>query len=294
MVRSRLDSNRERSTHTLRGGNHGTRGLEKCIVARATTLDVVAHRGVAEQAPENTLPAFLRALAVGADAVELDVRLTRDRVPVVYHYYYLDEITTLPGPIYDYTLDQLQAARFLPTSDGTEATGTNDWRISTLTEVLDVIGGKIGLEIEIKGPEPEAPGIVAEVLAKYRQLWDGIEVTAYEPMLLRDIQRRCPGLTTDLLLSQPPDWMRQDVLAYAAIQRGRLAGAKAVHLQATTLSPAVVSAIRAHGFDIHVWDVNDEETLAHMLDLGIRRVCTDNAPQIVTAARRMTSATPSS
>ena len=262
-------------------------------MARATTLDVVAHRGVADHAPENTLPAFLRAVAVGADAVELDVRLTRDRIPVVYHYYYLDEITTLPGPIYDYTLDQLQAARFLPTRDGTEPASAADWRISTLTEVLDVIGGRIGLEVEIKGPEPEAPGIVAEVLAKYRQLWDGIEVTAFEPMLLRDMQQRCPGLTTDLLMPQSPDWMRQDVLAYEAIQRGRLAGAKAVHLQATKLSPAVVSAIRAHGFDIHVWDVNDDKTLAHMLDLGIRRVCTDNVPQIVNAARRMTSATPS-
>ena len=90
-------------------------------------------------------------------------------------------------------------------------------------------------------------------------------------MLLRDIQQRCPGLTTDLLMPRPPDWMRQDVLAYEAIQRGRLAGAKAVHLPATKLSPAVVSAIRSHGFDIHVWDVNDDETLAHMLGLGIRR-----------------------
>lgn len=263
-------------------------------MARATTLEVVAHRGVVEHAPENTLPAFLRALAVGADAVELDVRLTRDRVPVVYHYYYLHEFTTLPGPIYDYTLDQLQAARFLSTGDGTEAASTDDWRIPTLTEVLDVIGGKIGLEIEIKGPDPGAPGIVAEVLARYRQLWDGIEVTSFEPMILRDMQQQCPGLTTDLLLPQPPDWMRQDVLTYEAIQRGRLAGAQAVHLPATKLSPAAVSAIRSHGFDIHVWDVNDDETLAHMLDLGIRRVCTDNAPQIVNAARRMTSATPSS
>ena len=80
-------------------------------------------------------------------------------------------------------------------------------------------------------------------------------------MILRDMQQRCPGLTTDLLVPQPPDWMRQDVLAYEAIQRGRLAGAKAVHLQATKLSPAVVSAVRAHGFDIHVWDVNDDRHL---------------------------------
>ncbi len=233
------------------------------MVVQAAQLEVVAHRGVVERAPENTLPAFLRALAVGADAVELDVRLTHDRVPVVYHYYYLREITALSGPIYDYTLDQLQAARFLSTSYGTEPASADDWRIPTLIEVLDVIGGKIGLEIEIKGPEPEAPGIVAEVLAKYRQLWDGIEVTAYEPMLLRDIQQRCPGLTTDLLMPRSPDWMRQDVLAYEAIQRGRLAGAKAVHLQATQLSPAVVSVVRSHGLDIHVWDVNDDETLAH-------------------------------
>ena len=166
-------------------------------------------------------------------------------------------------------------------------------RISTLTEVLDHRWEDRAGD-RAKGPEPEAPGIVAEVLARYRQLWDGIEVTSFEPMILRDMQQRCPGLTTDLLMPQPPDWMRQDVLAYEAIQRGRLAGAKAVHLQATKLSPAVVSAIRAHGFDIHVWDVNDDETLARMLDLGIRRVCTDNVPQIVSAARRMTSAAPSS
>lgn len=49
---------------------------------------IVAHRGVPDQSPENTLASFQRAIDLGADAIELDVRLTADQAPVVYHYYY--------------------------------------------------------------------------------------------------------------------------------------------------------------------------------------------------------------
>ncbi|MBN1218885.1 MAG: glycerophosphodiester phosphodiesterase [Anaerolineae bacterium] len=59
-------------------------------------FEIVAHRGApTEVAPENTIPAFQRAIDLGADAVELDVRLTADHVPVVYHYFYLEEATGL-------------------------------------------------------------------------------------------------------------------------------------------------------------------------------------------------------
>jgi glycerophosphoryl diester phosphodiesterase len=51
-------------------------------------FELVAHRGVADGAPENTLPAFWKAIELGADAVEFDVRLTRDHEPVIYHYTY--------------------------------------------------------------------------------------------------------------------------------------------------------------------------------------------------------------
>ena len=61
-------------------------------------FEIVAHQGApTTEAPENTMPALQRAVASGADAVELDVRLTADGVPVVYHYFYLDAITAVSG-----------------------------------------------------------------------------------------------------------------------------------------------------------------------------------------------------
>ena len=59
-----------------------------------STFEIVAHRGVPNEYPENTLTSFERAIELGADAVELDVRLTKDKIPVVYHYYYLDMVHT--------------------------------------------------------------------------------------------------------------------------------------------------------------------------------------------------------
>ncbi|MFH1927683.1 MAG: glycerophosphodiester phosphodiesterase family protein, partial [Chloroflexota bacterium] len=62
---------------------------------------------------------------------------------------------------------------------------------------------------------------------------------------------------------------------YASAHRARLAGARAVHLHPSQLSPEVVSTVRSHGVDIHAWDVNDEESLNRIVKLGIPRICTD-------------------
>jgi glycerophosphoryl diester phosphodiesterase len=172
-------------------------------------FEIVAHRGVPDAAPENTLPAFQRAIDLGADVVELDVRLTADRVPAVFHYFYLDGITSLTGPIFNYTFDQLRRAPMLSHSDQ----DCGDVKISTLPDVLEAIGGRIGLEIEVKGPEPESSEIVGAVLGRFKHLWDTFEVTSYEPALLLDIQRSCPGLATDLLFPRSESWMKLDVVA---------------------------------------------------------------------------------
>ena len=245
-------------------------------------FEIVAHRGVPDEAPENTLPSFRRAIDLGADAVELDVRLTADRVPVVFHYFYLDGATPLTGPIFDYTFDQLQRAPILKHS----GQGLDDVKIPTLPEVLDTIGGRIGLEIEIKGPEPEASEIAGAVLGHFKHLWETMEVTSGEPALLLDIQRRCPGLATDLLFPRSESWMRLDVVAYLAAQRARLARARAVHLHPTQLSAEVVAAVRRQGIGVHAWDVNDEQALGAVLKLAVPRLCTDKLRQALDFRRR--------
>jgi glycerophosphoryl diester phosphodiesterase len=236
-------------------------------------FEVVAHRGVPTELPENTIPSFQRAVEMGADAVELDVRLTRDLVPVVAHYFYVDESAGLGGAVFAHTWDELQRAQ------ARREDAAQSRRIPLLREVLQAIGGQIGLEIEIKGPEPECVDVIARVLNEHRLLWDQMELTSYEPALLLAIQKRCPGLPTDLLLPRSESWMKLDVVTHLAIHRARLAHARAVHLHPTQLSPQVAAAIRSAGLEPHAWDVNDAAALSLAAELAIPRICTDHLAQ---------------
>lgn len=232
-------------------------------------FEIVAHRGVTDICPENTIPAFERAIELGADAVELDVRLSSDQVPVVFHYFYLNKAAQATGTIFDYTLEQLRKFEVTHPQSGRTS------RISTFMEILDAIGGKIGLEIEIKGPEPESAKIIADVLRNYKSIWNTLEVTSYEPLLLREFQKECSDIPTDLLFPLSEAWMKLDVVTYIAIQRSRLAQARAVHLHPTQLTPEVVEKVRKQNIEIHAWDVNDEQSLNLCAQLGIPKICTD-------------------
>lgn len=151
-------------------------------------FDTAAHWGVPTDFHENTLQSFERAIELGSDAVELDVRLTAASVPVVYHYAYLQEKTSLAGPIFKYTLAEIRRAHVLSQAG---ASG-EAYRIPSLAEALDALAGRIGLEIEIKGPEPESPQRVAEVDHSFKSVWPTIEVTSLQPHLLRGFRELCP------------------------------------------------------------------------------------------------------
>lgn len=248
-----------------------------------TSFEIVAHRGIPCEAPENTLASFQRAIELGADAVEMDVRLTADHIPLVYHYFYLDENTSLTGAIFDFTLAQLRTVEVYCKGNPTIKTG----HISTLEEILDTIGGKIDLEIEIKGPEPESAEIIGGVLNQFKDLWSTIELTSYEPALLLAVQKTCPGIAADLLFPLSESWMRLDVMQYLAIQRARLAHARAVHLHPTQLCEAIVEATRQHGIEVHAWDVNDIQALETVASLDIPRLCTDQFRQAYAFRKRL-------
>ena len=126
---------------------------------------VIAHRGSSAEAPENTLPAFEAAVRRGADAIELDVRLTGDGAPVVIHDATLDRTADRSGTVRSQTLADLRSvdAGWKFTTDGgrTFPFRGGDARIPTLGEVLWTFP-RMALLVEVK--EPEAQDAVRRVL----------------------------------------------------------------------------------------------------------------------------------
>jgi glycerophosphoryl diester phosphodiesterase len=235
------------------------------------SLQIVAHRGVTADAAENTLEAFRAAQSLGADAIELDVRLSADGIAVVYHYAYLEALTDGSGPVWQRSLAELRCLC---------VGGQADVHIPTLEEVLQEFAPtSLGLEIELKGPEPETVPVVSRLLETVREGWPRVEATSYEPALLVALAGRCHGLRTALLFPRSEAWMGLDVVAHLALHRARQAGANAVHLHPTQLSDAVVNCIRAGGIDVHAWDVNTVADLELAVALGLPVVCTDHPEQ---------------
>ena len=101
-----------------------------------------AHRGLHDnesEAPENSLPAFKKAVKAGY-GIELNVQLTKDRVPVVFHDFTLERACGKPGKVYEYTYEELQQFPLFQSNE----------RIPKFEEVLKVVDGKVPLIVEIK------------------------------------------------------------------------------------------------------------------------------------------------
>src|SRR5512133_3338040 len=91
------------------------------------------HRGASAVAPENTLPAFAKAIELKADGVELDVQLTSDGVPVIFHDFEIDRLTDGKGLIKDHTFDELRRLNF-----NLRFPGQGFVTLPTLAEVFDL------------------------------------------------------------------------------------------------------------------------------------------------------------
>lgn len=113
----------------------------------------VAHRGYPKKFPENTLSSFQAALDLGYTHLELDVQLTKDGVPVVFHDWTLERMTDGTGNLRDYTLSELKWLRVA----GSE-------QIPTLEEALCLLKGKVIVDIELKKMGNMYPGLEQIVL----------------------------------------------------------------------------------------------------------------------------------
>lgn len=234
---------------------------------------VVAHRGAAAEAPENTMPAFQLAVEQGADAIELDVHLTRDGRLAVIHDPSLDRTTSLTGPVADRTLAQIRkadAGHHFEVGDGSFPFRGQKVRVPTLAEVLDWLPDGIGLVVEVKARAATAATVEALRGSKVRAA-GAVSLISFDEGAIDEAHRLDPGLPTGYLLV--PFQSIEPALEYA-VEHGHVA----VHPWEVDLGldPAPILALaRAYGRLVGSYVVNDPERMRQLAALGLWGFVTD-------------------
>ncbi|MCR4406029.1 MAG: glycerophosphodiester phosphodiesterase [Anaerolineae bacterium] len=232
-----------------------------------------AHRGASARAPANTLSAFRLAAELGADGVELDVQLSKDGAVVVIHDFTVDATTDGSGPVAEKKLAELQA---LDAGSWFDAAFAGE-HIPTLQEVMDAVGYRLLLNIELKLPFTLVnTGLEAEVvrLIEDNNLVDRVIVSSFHPLALRRVKSLNPRIPTGLLYAHNlPIYLRRAWLAPLAPHEAR-------HPDFTMVTPAYVRAVKARGYRINVWTVDDPDEMCRLLDLGVDAIIT-NRPDVL-------------
>ena len=244
------------------------------LVARRNLL--IAHRGGAGLAPENTLEAFTQAVRDwGADMLELDVRATADGQCVVHHDPTIDRTTNGHGRVADMTLAELHAfdAGYAFTPDGgqTFPFRGRGVRVPLFAEVLEALPDTPVI-VEIKTGDVQRP--LQEVLTRTR---------ATERIILAGERERDRTLFADFpgARSASVERMRGFFMLHQ-IRCDRWARPDFEVVQAPEayagrriVTKRLIAALHAQGIPIHIWTVNDEADMERLLDWGVDGILTD-------------------
>lgn len=229
---------------------------------------IFAHRGARLEAPENTLPAFARAIALGADGIELDVHLTSDGVPVVLHDSELAAYTSSYPEIARAPWRAVQtfdASRALPGFAGT--------RIPSLREVLTQLAPTgIRLNIEIKSQPYWHGGLEAAVVALVREfgMTERVILSSFSPLTLWRLLRLAPDISRGLLLN-PRAFPFLHAWLFAKLLR-----VTHLHPETGLLSPRLCTMAQRCQWPLAVWTANTPDALGQARTAGASIVITDD------------------
>ncbi len=211
----------------------------------------IGHRGARAYEPENTLRSFQKAIELGVDAVELDVRKTKDNEIVVIHNVDVNKTTDGSGSVSDFTLEEIK--RFV-TEKGE--------KIPTLTEVLDSVGKRVKVLVELK-----ETGIEEQVLGLIRQkgLIEKVVIVSFHEDALRKVRELDGEVATGLI------YVRHKNPIQAALEL------KAEYLLSLYRFTHSANIKKAHekGLKVIVWTINNEEEVAEYRKKGVDGIATD-------------------
>jgi glycerophosphoryl diester phosphodiesterase len=233
---------------------------------------IVGHRGAMGYAPENTFAAYELALTMGVDAVECDVHLSADGVPVVIHDHTLDRTTDGRGLVRDHALAQLKALD-AGSWRGAEFAGQ---RLPTLDELLGWCASRVGLSIELKNGPLFYDGLAEQVVDLVRRhgMLERASVISFDHQAIRRVKQLEPRLAAGVLFAA----RLVDAPAVA-----RAAGAETIMPAYYFATPDVIDQAHAAGLTISVWTVDDPATAARLAADGVDAIAT-NYPDRVKAA----------
>jgi len=258
---------------------------------------VVAHRGSSYALAEHTLGAYLRAIEEGADALECDVRLTRDGHLVCVHDRRVDRTSSGRGVVSDFDLDDLRGLDFgswhrAPETGGyIEDRDSTEAPVLTLHRLLEAIGEihpAVRLLVETKHPTRYA-GLVEQQLVRLLAEFGVAEpadrdrspvtVMSFSTLALRRIRLLAPRLPTVQLYDRVPVRRRDGSLPAAA----DIAGPGIAVLRADA---GYVRRVHDHGSPVYVWTVDEPADVELAVSLGVDAVITNRPAAVLTRLGR--------
>jgi len=234
---------------------------------------VVAHRGAAGQAPENTMEAYRLGVEAGADAIELDVHLTADGQLAVIHDETLDRTTDRSGSVATLTMNEIRAAdagyRF-EASDGSFPFRGTGLHVPTLPEVLDWLPDGFGLAVEIKARAATGATVAALRGSRVRAA-GAATVISFDEAAIDEARELDPDLPTGYLLvpSQPIE----PAMSYA-VQHGHVAVLPWEGDLGMDPAP-ILSLAQAYGRLVGCYVVNESDRMQQLAAYGLWGFVTD-------------------
>ena len=215
---------------------------------------LIAHRGAAAEAPENTLAAFARALALGADGLELDVRVTRDGVPVVFHDPTLARLTGRRRAIAALALSDLRTVRI------------RGEPVPTLAKALALVRGRAVVQIEIKA----AAALVAVVRVVQRaRASRHVILASFEAAVVAGARALAPGIPRMLI-------SRGGTAENLGAKLAGLAAAGVSLDHRAIASPAFVAALQRRHYRVWCWTVNHPRLMLRLAAWGVDAILSDD------------------
>lgn len=227
---------------------------------------VIAHRGASLHAPEHTVEAYDLALEQGADALEIDVRLTADGQLVAVHDQTLQRTTGDPRAVADLHAREIAS---LPSPE----------RPVALDDLLDRYGRRTRLLVELKDPEAAGERRIVDAVAEHG-LTDRVVLQSFDHAALRRIQRSAPELAVAALYRRASDG--PTLVADAAEVAS---WACAMTCPVAALDGDVLAAAAHRDVPVWTYTINDVERARALDDLGVAAIITDT-PAAVRDARR--------